>query len=192
MSNWPLRSVLIWLPILGGALVLAVGNARAGAARWLGLAVAVLTFVFSIGLLIGFDPLQPERFQQTPHPGIAAQVGDAQIGVGVDLGAACVEVFVLRIEQIEQGALADIELVTVSGTGFLDQADLTDDERQLLVQPFGFVVGNLQGLAPVAAGFFAQIERHVLAFAELAVARRVRTAVEQVVVEAQLDAAFIA
>nr|WP_277399817.1 NADH-quinone oxidoreductase subunit M [Pseudoxanthomonas sp. LH2527] len=52
-------SVLIWLPILGGALVLAVGNARAGAARWLGLAVAVLTFVFSIGLLTGFDYANP-------------------------------------------------------------------------------------------------------------------------------------
>ena len=59
MSNWPLLSVLIWLPILGGALVLAVGNARAGAARWLGLAVAVLTFVFSIGLLTGFDYANP-------------------------------------------------------------------------------------------------------------------------------------
>ena len=55
MSNWPLLSVLIWLPILGGALVLAVGNARASAARWLGLAIAILTFVFSIGLLTGFD-----------------------------------------------------------------------------------------------------------------------------------------
>lgn len=59
MSNWPLLSVLIWLPILGGALVLAVGNARADAARWLGLAVAVLTFVFSIGLLAGFDYANP-------------------------------------------------------------------------------------------------------------------------------------
>jgi len=59
VSNWPLLSVLIWLPILGGALVLAVGNARADAARWLGLAVAVLTFVFSIGLLTGFDYANP-------------------------------------------------------------------------------------------------------------------------------------
>ncbi len=59
MSNWPLLSVLIWLPILGGALVLAVGNARADVARWLGLAVAVLTFVFSIGLLTGFDYANP-------------------------------------------------------------------------------------------------------------------------------------
>ena len=59
MSNWPLLSVLIWLPILGGALVLALGNARAGAARWLGFAVAVLTFVFSLGLLSGFDYANP-------------------------------------------------------------------------------------------------------------------------------------
>jgi len=59
VSNWPLLSVLIWLPILGGALVLAVGNARAGVARWLGFAVAVLTFVFSLGLLSGFDYANP-------------------------------------------------------------------------------------------------------------------------------------
>jgi NADH-quinone oxidoreductase subunit M len=59
VSNWPLLSVLIWLPILGGALVLAVGNARADAARWLGLAVAVLTFAASIGLLTGFNYADP-------------------------------------------------------------------------------------------------------------------------------------
>jgi NADH-quinone oxidoreductase subunit M len=59
VSNWPLLSVLIWLPILGGALVLALGNARADAARWLGFAVAVLTFVFSVGLLTGFDYANP-------------------------------------------------------------------------------------------------------------------------------------
>ena len=55
MSNWPLLSVLIWLPILGGALVLGLGNARAGAARWTALGVALLTFAASIGLLTGMD-----------------------------------------------------------------------------------------------------------------------------------------
>jgi len=59
VSNWPLLSVLIWLPILGGALILALGNARADAARWLSLAVAVLTFVLSLGLLSGFDYANP-------------------------------------------------------------------------------------------------------------------------------------
>ena len=53
MSNWPLLSLLIWLPILGGALILAARNAQA--ARWASLAVALLTFLLSIGLLTGYD-----------------------------------------------------------------------------------------------------------------------------------------
>ncbi|UYC10806.1 NADH-quinone oxidoreductase subunit M [Xanthomonas sp. CFBP 8445] len=53
MSNWPLLSILIWLPIIGGALVLAVRDARA--ARWASLLVALLTFALSVPLLTGFD-----------------------------------------------------------------------------------------------------------------------------------------
>ena len=49
-----LLSVLIWLPILGGALVLALGD-RPAAARWSALGVSLLTLVLSIGLLTGFD-----------------------------------------------------------------------------------------------------------------------------------------
>ncbi|MBB1471796.1 MULTISPECIES: NADH-quinone oxidoreductase subunit M [unclassified Luteimonas] len=55
MSNWPLLSILIWLPILGGALVLALGNSRANAARWLSLAIALVAFAISIPLFTGFD-----------------------------------------------------------------------------------------------------------------------------------------
>ena len=54
MSNWPLLSVLIWLPILGGAMILAVRNAQA--ARWASMIVAVLTFVLSLSLFTGYDP----------------------------------------------------------------------------------------------------------------------------------------
>ncbi|MFZ5638959.1 MAG: NADH-quinone oxidoreductase subunit M [Pseudomonadota bacterium] len=55
MQHWPLLSILIWLPIVGGALALALGNRRAQAARWLALAVALATFVLSVPLLTGFD-----------------------------------------------------------------------------------------------------------------------------------------
>jgi NADH-quinone oxidoreductase subunit M len=55
VSNLPLLSVLIWLPILGGAAVLALGNGRAQAARWLSLAVALATLVLSLLLFTGFD-----------------------------------------------------------------------------------------------------------------------------------------
>ena len=54
MSNWPLLSILVWLPILGGAMVLALGN-RAGAARWLSLAIALVVFAISVPLFTGYD-----------------------------------------------------------------------------------------------------------------------------------------
>jgi len=53
VSNWPLLSVLIWLPTIGGALILALRNAQA--ARWASLLVAVLTLLISLPLLSGYD-----------------------------------------------------------------------------------------------------------------------------------------
>ena len=55
MQNLPLLSILIWLPILGGGLVLALGDKRPQAARWLSLAIAVAVFAASIPLFTGFD-----------------------------------------------------------------------------------------------------------------------------------------
>ena len=55
MQSLPLLSVLIWLPILGGAATLMVGNGRPQLARWLALAVALVTLVASIPLFSGFD-----------------------------------------------------------------------------------------------------------------------------------------
>jgi NADH-quinone oxidoreductase subunit M len=53
--DWPILSVLIWLPVLGGLLVSVLGTRSADGARWLALGVAVLTFVCSIPLYTGFD-----------------------------------------------------------------------------------------------------------------------------------------
>ena len=55
LQSWPLLSVLIWLPILGGAVTLMAGNARPQIARWLGLVVALATLVASIPLFTGLD-----------------------------------------------------------------------------------------------------------------------------------------
>jgi len=57
MTNpaFPLLSLLVWLPILGGALCLLLGNARPQAARWTALAFAAATLVASIPLFTGFD-----------------------------------------------------------------------------------------------------------------------------------------
>jgi NADH-quinone oxidoreductase subunit M len=55
VQNWPLLSLLIWLPILGGVLVLALGESRARVARWMSLAIALAVFLLSLPLFTGFD-----------------------------------------------------------------------------------------------------------------------------------------
>lgn len=51
-----LLSILIWLPIVGGLVVLAIGDRLAPKAdRWVALAFAVATFVLSLGIYTGFD-----------------------------------------------------------------------------------------------------------------------------------------
>jgi NADH-quinone oxidoreductase subunit M len=54
-SNWPVLSLLIWLPIIGGLAVIVAGEQRAALARLLALAVAGATFVLSLLLYAGFD-----------------------------------------------------------------------------------------------------------------------------------------
>ncbi len=54
-STWPLLSLLIWLPIFGGALTLFFGDQRGAQARGFALLVAIITFVLSIGLFVGLD-----------------------------------------------------------------------------------------------------------------------------------------
>jgi NADH-quinone oxidoreductase subunit M len=54
-SNWPILSLLIWLPIIGGVAVLASGENRAALARLLALLVSGATFVLSILLYTAFD-----------------------------------------------------------------------------------------------------------------------------------------
>ncbi len=54
-ADWPILSVVIWLPIIGGLLVLGSGDRAPNVTRWLALLVSILTFVLSIPLYTGFD-----------------------------------------------------------------------------------------------------------------------------------------
>ncbi len=54
-AGFPILSLCIWLPIIGGFAVLASGDVRAERTRRLALAVSVLTFLASVPLFSGFD-----------------------------------------------------------------------------------------------------------------------------------------
>jgi NADH-quinone oxidoreductase subunit M len=54
-STWPLLSLLIWIPILGGVAVVGLGEQKAAQARLLALVTSGLTFFLSLSLFTGFD-----------------------------------------------------------------------------------------------------------------------------------------
>src|SRR5690554_2460085 len=53
----PLLSLLIWVPIIGGAAVLAVGAGSNGtpAVRWLSLIISLVTLILGVALWSSFD-----------------------------------------------------------------------------------------------------------------------------------------
>ncbi|HEY1035164.1 MAG TPA: NADH-quinone oxidoreductase subunit M [Pseudoxanthomonas sp.] len=80
-STWPLLSLLVWLPIAGGALALFFGDQRAAQARSFSLLVALVTFVLSLGLLTGVDAANPAMQFVETHAWIPA------FHIGYNLGA---------------------------------------------------------------------------------------------------------
>ncbi len=54
-SDFPLLSALIWLPILGGGVLLWLGEERSDLARVTALVISLVTFVISLPLFTGFE-----------------------------------------------------------------------------------------------------------------------------------------
>jgi NADH-quinone oxidoreductase subunit M len=54
MIDWPILSVLIWLPIIAGAVLLVLGD-RVALARWVALLSSAAAFVLSLPLWVHFD-----------------------------------------------------------------------------------------------------------------------------------------
>lgn len=54
-TDLPLLSLAVWLPIIGGIIVLFAGDKNADGARKLGLLFTVLTFIVTLPLYTGFD-----------------------------------------------------------------------------------------------------------------------------------------
>jgi NADH-quinone oxidoreductase subunit M len=53
--NWPILSVIVWLPIFGGIAVLALGSERSQLGKQIALGVSIITFALSVPLWTGFD-----------------------------------------------------------------------------------------------------------------------------------------
>src|SRR5512141_1326706 len=55
-ADWPILSVLVWLPVAVGILLLLIGDRNPGAGRWLALLGTLATFAISVILWQQFDP----------------------------------------------------------------------------------------------------------------------------------------
>ena len=55
MIDWPILSVLVWLPIAVGVVLLALGERAVVAGRWLALLGSLATFALSLPLWMNFD-----------------------------------------------------------------------------------------------------------------------------------------
>ena len=76
-----LLSLLIWLPILGGALVLSAGNSRPSQARWIALFVALATFLVSLPLYWHYDSSSTAMQFVEQHAWIPALNSSYHLGV---------------------------------------------------------------------------------------------------------------
>jgi len=55
MQDFGLLSLLVWLPIIGGLIVLALGESRLALGRWVALATSLVALALSVPLYQGFD-----------------------------------------------------------------------------------------------------------------------------------------
>jgi NADH-quinone oxidoreductase subunit M len=77
-----LLSLLIWVPIVGGCVVLALGNERVQAARWTSLLVSVVTLVLCVPLCQGFS--NSTAAMQFTETSAWIPTVDSQFRVGID------------------------------------------------------------------------------------------------------------
>ncbi|MGB5210188.1 MAG: NADH-quinone oxidoreductase subunit M [Gammaproteobacteria bacterium] len=79
--DMPILSIVIWLPIAGGLLLLALGDRGAEAGRWLALGVSIAAFLVSIPLYAGFDSSTAAMQFVERAPWIATYNVDYYLGV---------------------------------------------------------------------------------------------------------------
>jgi NADH-quinone oxidoreductase subunit M len=79
--DWPILSVLIWLPVLGGVIMLALGDRGAALGRWVALLTTAATFGISTLLWVYFDTSTPLMQFTEQHDWIPALHSSYSLGV---------------------------------------------------------------------------------------------------------------
>src|SRR5688572_10370678 len=79
--DWPILSVLIWLPIVGGVIMLALGDRGAALGRWVALLTTAATFGISTLLWVYFDTSTPLMQFTEQHDWIPALHSSYSLGV---------------------------------------------------------------------------------------------------------------
>ncbi|NNM62867.1 MAG: NADH-quinone oxidoreductase subunit M [Steroidobacteraceae bacterium] len=82
MFSGHLLSILIWLPIIGGFAVLALGNANPSAARWASLTISVAALILSVPLYTRFDT-HTAAMQFVEHASWVPSI-NARFALGID------------------------------------------------------------------------------------------------------------
>ena len=106
---------------------------------------------------------------------------------GIGQCAAGLVELVLGVQQVQQRALTDIELLLICLARFGRGELVLCQQRDLAGQAFGVVVGNLAGLPDVAASLVPQVKCTVEFREVLFGTRPVRATPEQVVVQHQFQ-----
>jgi NADH-quinone oxidoreductase subunit M len=89
--SWPLLSLLIWLPIAGGALTLLFGDQRAAQAKSFALLVALITLALSVLLFAGLDQSSATMQFTESHPWIPT------FAIGYNLGVDGISVALIGL-----------------------------------------------------------------------------------------------
>ena len=108
-STWPLLSLLIWLPILGGTLTLFFGDQRGAQSRSFALLVAIVTFALSLVLFQDFDRTSASMQFTEFHPWIPA----FKIGYNVGVDGISIALIGLIYLYLKSGTFQLAELATV-------------------------------------------------------------------------------
>jgi NADH-quinone oxidoreductase subunit M len=80
-GHFPILSVLLWLPIVGGLIVLAAGRIAPTSVRWLALLFSLVTFAISIPLWTQFDTSTAAMQFVENHPWISTFNVNYALGV---------------------------------------------------------------------------------------------------------------